>query len=357
MINRIKYVIFWLSLFSASPSFAGTSSITSITLHISDLYQDDNPSLSFEMSETQSLEDLYQKVAEAKGIGADTFDLYFDGKLQNNDADTRIRMTELTDQSILTLTIKKTAMERIGDQIAGYIAYKTDGIHDSESLTQHLCALILAMYAFNDTAWEVARDAARDAASDVAGKLLSDDAGFVTNDDRRTVASNNAYFAATQQTICIAAVDAASNVAWKVARDAFCSAAVNAASDAAVSAAKGARQSIATKVVSSLTGENLSNSQRIGIRAYQLAQKEAFSENGKFNEIFSAAFDAALRKIEEEFSSYTFRSRICMSQNSWKDFKEEYFGDLKPEARIYLTPWIAELDKLCERIQSLSAAS
>ncbi|MCB9229625.1 MAG: hypothetical protein H6618_08435 [Deltaproteobacteria bacterium] len=248
--------------------------------------------------------------------------------------------TELTDRSTDELAAEKSPLELVTDKIEKLIAEKTKDISDPENVIQHGYALLLMMGHFNSKA------------SSVFGAASANAAGYVVG-----VASGSPVSSAVWSAAGANARQASRNSALATAGAAARKAATNAAmrADAQAQAAKYtiwdiAKSAVTFKVKSRLTEKNLTGSESLGNVAYQLAEEEMLtylSKDEHINPIFNTLFDTALKAVKAD-KSIKYESGIFRSQKVWQEFKETYFGLLTDEAKIYLIPWLSQLDKLVE---------
>ncbi|MCB9229626.1 MAG: hypothetical protein H6618_08440 [Deltaproteobacteria bacterium] len=204
----------------------------------------------------------------------------------------------------------------IADKITKLIAKKTRDISSQKTLTEHAYALLLTMGNFNNNAASVIE-------------------------------------IASWHTIMNAPWAVAGSAAWYAAQYAAWIPTMKLSEDTSTKAVWSRTVSAITSGVKSklhLTRKNWTAAGSYGKFVSQLSEEEtlAYLSNGKdINAIFNVLFDTALSAVKDEELIHS-ASSIFRSQDVWNKFKETHFGKLTDEAKIYLAPWLSQLDKLVD---------
>ncbi|MCB9229624.1 MAG: hypothetical protein H6618_08430 [Deltaproteobacteria bacterium] len=219
--------------------------------------------------------------------------------------------TELTDRITDELAAEKSPLELVMDKIAELIAKKTKDISDPETVIQHGYALLLTMGNFNSKAASVIATASWHTIKNIPWKVAGKTAQYA------------AQHAALVPTMKLSE-DSATKAVWS------CSA----------------------SVIISRVKLRLKKKRIYGNFASQSSESEEetlayLSNDEHINLIFNVLFDTALSAVKDEESIHS-ASSVFRSQEIWNKFKETHFGKLTDEAKIYLIPWLSQLDKLVD---------
>ena len=94
---------------------------------------------------------------------------------------------------------------------------------------------------------------------------------------------------------------------------------------------------------------NGASSKELGCLAYRVAEKASllyFLSN--FSILFDTLYQAALHEMVNRLPGF----QIFKSKNSWLEFKDKYFGKIRPGSKHYFGSWLDELDWIASNIRS-----